>query len=114
MNKMKEQHITLKIADVAPMSINIDRDTEELVREAERAVNRVWSIWRRDFSEKTSKEVLAMTAYQYAKLYYQLQHTIENQQKLLNNFEGELDRLLQLTTESEDGDNINNSDNSAL
>jgi hypothetical protein len=47
-------------------------------------------------------------------LYYQLQHTIENQQKLLNNFEGELDRLLQLTTESNDGDNINNSENSAL
>ena len=62
----KQQNITIKIADVAPISMTIDRSTEEWVREAERSVNQVWRTWRADFSDKTSKEVLAMVAYQFA------------------------------------------------
>jgi hypothetical protein len=83
------------------MAITIDRDTEELVREAERNVNHVWSTWRRSYSGKSSKDILAMTAYQFAKLYFSLQHSVENQENILNEFEGELDRLLQLTADNE-------------
>jgi hypothetical protein len=111
---MKEvQQITLKLADTAPMRIKVQRDTEEVVREAERNVNKVWSTWRREFPDKSSRDILAMTAYQFAKLYFQLQHTIESQEKLLSDFEGELDRLLQLTAEKDETQDINNSKNTA-
>lgn len=90
----KQQNITIKIADVAPISMTIDRSTEEWVREAERSVNQVWRTWRTDFSDKTSKEVLAMVAYQFAKLYFQLKHSVEDERALIENFEKELDRLL--------------------
>jgi hypothetical protein len=42
-----------------------------------------------------------------------LQHTIESQEKLLSDFEGELDRLLQLTAEKDETQDINNSKNTA-
>ena len=89
----KQQNITIKIADVAPISMTIDRSTEEWVRAAERSVYQVWRTWRADFSDKTSKEVLAMVAYQFAKLYFQLIHSVEDERVLIENFEMELDRL---------------------
>ena len=58
----KEQNITIKIADVAPISMSIAPDKEERIREAEYNVNRVWTEWRRRFENKTSKEILAMSA----------------------------------------------------
>lgn len=95
---MKEQqNITIKIADVAPISLTINRNSEQWVREAERNVNRVWQTWRTEFDNKSSKEVLAMTAYQFAKLYFQLLHTVEERQKAIDEFEAELNRLLELT-----------------
>jgi hypothetical protein len=102
---MKEvQPITLRIADTAPLHAKVRTNTneEELAREAERNVNSLWSKWRHDFPDKSSHDVLAMAAYQFAKLYFKLQHTIDGQQKLLDDFEGELDRLLQLTAEDTD------------
>ncbi len=95
----QQQNITIKIADVAPISMTINRDTEERVREAEYNVNRVWSTWRSEFETKTSKEVLAMVAYQFAKLYYQLLHTVEERQHIIDDFESELNRLLEITTD---------------
>lgn len=93
----KEQNITIKIADCAPISMTIARDTEELVREAERNVNQVWSRWHAEFEDSTSKEVLAMVAFQFAKLYFQLRHELEASSDGLDDFERELDRLLNLT-----------------
>lgn len=76
--------------------MTISPETEETVRMAERNVNKVWNKWRQDFDSKSSKEVLAMVAYQFAKRYYQLLAQINHQESLLGNFETELDRLLQI------------------
>lgn len=70
---------------------------EEVVREAERSVNKVWQTWRAQYDDKTSKEVLAMAAFQFAKLFFTLQHSVDARQKILDGFEAELDRLLRLT-----------------
>lgn len=100
---MKEhQNISIKIADVAPISMAINPADEEVVREAERGVNKVWQTWRVQFGDKSSKEVLAMAAYQFAKLYFSLQHTVEAREKAIEGFEAELDRLLNLTTDAPD------------
>lgn len=90
------QNITIKIGDVAPISMSIAPDSEEWIREAERSVNRVWSRWRAEFENKSSKEVLAMAAFQFAKLYFQLKHNVDSNQKILSDFEHELDRLLEI------------------
>ena len=92
----RQQKITIKIADVAPNSMTVPDDAEEVVRTAEYNVNRLWIAWRNRFSDKTSKEVLAMVAYQFAKLYYETLRQGEEQQSLLENFEAELDRLLEI------------------
>lgn len=95
---MKEDlNITIKIADVAPIRMTIKREGEEIVREAERSVNRVWNTWRTEFDEKSSKEVLAMVAVQFARLYFELAHSVDQQQYILKNFEKELDTLLKIT-----------------
>ena len=89
-------NITIRIADVAPISMTVRRENEVIVREAERAVNRVWKTWRSEFDTKTSKEVLAMVACQFARLYFELSHSVDEQQKFLTEFEAELDSLLQI------------------
>lgn len=96
------QNITIRVADVAPMSMTIKPDTEEIVRKAERNVNNLWSTWRGQFSKKSSKEVLAMVAYQFAKHYYELLDHIDAEQAVVAEFEAELDRLLQIVNPAEE------------
>lgn len=96
-----DQNISIRIADVAPFRLTIKRETEYAVREAERGVNEVWSKWRNKFEDRNSKEILAMVAYQYAKLYFQQLHFNETLMKQVGEFESELDGLLELVPESD-------------
>lgn len=75
----------------------IDRQDEEYIRRAENSVNRVWRQWRIDFSDKSSKDVLAMVAFQFAKAYYNMLRTDEQRQRTLADFEADLDRMLDIT-----------------
>lgn len=90
----RKQNITIKIADVAPISLTIDSSDEEVARMAERQVNKVWNTWRQEFDGRTSKEILAMAAYQFARRYYTLLASVNDQKSLLKEFEAELDNLL--------------------
>lgn len=76
--------------------MSVPVEGEELVRRAEYNVNKVWNAWRNDFSRCTPKELLAMVAFQFAKSYYQLFEQVEAQQKTIEEFEAELDRLLKI------------------
>lgn len=96
-----QQNITIKIADVAPISMKIASETEEVVRKAEYNVNKVWNAWRNDFRDRSAKEVLAMVTFQFAKRYYQLLDQVEKQQNLMEDFEKELDRLLEIGAQGE-------------
>lgn len=98
----EQQKITIKIADVAPISLSVKPSEEEFVRDAERNVNRVWQVWSRQYSNKSSKEVLAMVAYQFARIYYQMLHTVDSEARILADYEKELDRLLDLTAGDDD------------
>ena len=94
--KERKQNITIRISDVEPISLTISLDDEEMVRHAERQVNKVWSQWRSDFHTRSSKEVLAMVAYQFARRYYELLGAVKERDKILQDFEAELDRLLEI------------------
>lgn len=81
------------------MSMTVPADGEGLVREAEYNVNKLIEGWSSAFPDKTKKELLAMAAYQFAKVYYDLLHQTEAQTALLKEFEGNLDALLQINSE---------------
>lgn len=100
----RQQNITLKIADVSPISMKVPAQSEEVYRRAEYNINYAWEKWRRDFPDRTPKEILAMIAIRFAKLYFQLQEQVNDRQNLLDNFEKELDRLLDI---------VNTADNDA-
>ncbi len=105
----RQQKISIKIADVAAIPMTINSEDEELVRTAEFNVNRLWKKWRDEFAElKSSKEIIAMVAYQFAKSYYQLMHNVEDTYEVVDEFEAELDRLLELSTDAQIEDEINN------
>ena len=91
-----KQNITIKIADVAPISMTIAPETEEVVRIAERNVNKVWNKWSHDFEGRSSKEVLAMLTFQFAKAYCQLVDQVNRQEDVLADFEAKLDALLDI------------------
>lgn len=61
--------ITLNIAD-QQVKTSILRKDEEQLRALEREVTGLWERWRLADPTKTKSQVLAMVAFQYAKLYH--------------------------------------------
>ena len=82
--------------------MSIDPPEEEIVRRAEAHINKVWSFLRNRFPSRTTKEVLAMTTFQFAKSFFVLQEQVERQQGIMSEFEAELDRLLDIATQKAD------------
>ena len=92
---MKEkQHIKINIADAGPISLDIPREKEAMARKIAQNVNRMWSEWASQFNDKTSHDVLAMVAFRYAQVYYELLQSIETQKTALADVEKEFDRIL--------------------
>ena len=87
-------NITIRIAGQSPVALKINRADEERVRNAEYQVNRLWSRWLQRFPEKSSTEVLAMVAYQFAELYFTATKVSEEANGVLEMFETELDKML--------------------
>lgn len=87
-------NITIRIAGQSPVALKINRADEERVRNAEYQVNRLWGRWLQRFPDKSSTEVLAMVAYQFAELYFAATKVSEEANGVLEQFETELDRML--------------------
>lgn len=88
------QNITIRISDLAPMPLSILRSEEEVYRLAEYNVNQLCGVWSKRYKDKSSKEILAMVAFQFAKLYFSGKADMESTATVLGQFESELDRLL--------------------
>ena len=66
-------NITIRLADVKPLSLSIDRDEEPRYGEAEKLVNTLWNKWMLRFrNTSSSEEVMARVAFQFARLYAQV------------------------------------------
>lgn len=96
------QNITIRISDLAPMPLSILRADEEIYRQAEYNVNQLCGVWGKRYKDKSSKEILAMVAFQFAKLYFSGKADVEATDSLLDSLENELDRLL-LSPEGQTG-----------
>lgn len=92
---MKDKlNITIRIAELPPFALQINMSEEEVIRNAEYHVNKLWRTWRQRFAEKSSTEVLGMVAFQFAKLFTVLNRQAEDMAAVLDQFERQLDSLL--------------------
>ena len=92
---MKDKlNITIRIAELPPFALQIDRMEEEMIRNAEYNVNKLWRTWRQRFTDKSSTEVLRMVAFQFAKLFTVLNRQADETVAVLDRFERQLDSLL--------------------
>ena len=96
----EEQNINIKIAGLTPIAMTIPRDEEEAIRVAERNVNRLWDAWSSRFASRSPVEVMAMVAFQFARLYYADAAAREAIADSLSDFEATLDSLLTAPRES--------------
>lgn len=63
-------NILIRIADIEPIALTIAREEEANYREAEKLVNTLWEKWAGKFDgENSSQRVMAMVAFQFARLY---------------------------------------------
>ncbi len=90
----KKLNINIRIADLPPIGLRIDREKETVVRTAEVVVNRGWQTLSSQFKEKDSKEILAMVAYEIARRYCLLAEDQAETTALLEEFEKELDGIV--------------------
>lgn len=87
-------NITIRIAHLAPIALQIRRHDEPVVRTAEYNVNKLFNEWSTRFTDRTPQEVLAMVAFQFAKAFVTLNNSAESSENALESLETELDRLL--------------------
>lgn len=90
----KDFVITIKIADIPPLLMHIDRSEEERVRNVEYNINKLWSQWRAKYNGRSSEEVLAMMTFAFAKQYLILAEQEPALTRTLNEFEQSLDEIL--------------------
>ncbi len=92
---MKDKlNITIRIANQPPIPLTINRDEEEIIRQAEYNVNRLWNNWSERFNTSPGA-LLAMVAFQFAKLHATQSAEQARTVDTLKELDAELDRLLE-------------------
>lgn len=87
-------NIKIRIAGQEPIPLTINREDEETARQAEFNVNRLYNNYIQRYRTKTPAEILAMVAYRFAELLFSQVAIIEKTDKMLDSFEGDLNRIL--------------------
>lgn len=90
-----KKQIDVRIADFAPIPILVSEDEVETVHTAEDNVTHLWKVWKKRYGkEKSPIEIMAMVAFQFAKLYYTKEELESDMIKILTDFEKALDSHL--------------------
>lgn len=89
-----KQSITIRIADQAPIPLQIKPEEEIYVRRAENNVNQLWQSWMRSYKDLSSSRVLAMVAFQFARSFEMATRVQQHAETILTDFEAELDNIL--------------------
>ena len=88
-------NILIRIADVEPISLTIPSDEEASYREAEKLVNTLWNKWIDKFDDdNSSQRVMAMVAFQFARLYSKSYNQNVAVNKFLTAFEQQLNDVV--------------------
>ena len=93
-----KKKIDVCIADCAPIPILVSKDEDAIVDKAQENVTHLWKMWKGRYSkEKSPMEVMAMVAFQFARLYYSREALDIETNNLLSEFENTLDSYLNKT-----------------
>ena len=88
-------NIKIRIADVEPIALTIPSDEEASYREAEKLVNTLWNKWVDKFEgDNSSQRVMAMVAFQFARLYSKSYNQNVAVNKFLATFEQQLNDVV--------------------
>lgn len=91
----KTLNILIRIADVEPIALTIPREEEATYREAEKLVNTLWNKWIGRFEgDNSSQRVMAMVAFQFARLYSKSYNQNVAVNKFLTEFEQQLNDVV--------------------
>ncbi|MDE6369996.1 MAG: cell division protein ZapA [Duncaniella sp.] len=92
----KIHNITIRIADLPIMQLSIPLSQEAHMRRAENKINELWRSWRKrkEFSNKTSAEILGMVTFQFAQLYYSNLEANSHVETMLDDLEKAFDKKL--------------------
>lgn len=86
-------NITIRIANQPPIPLTIRREEEEIIRQAEYNVNRLWNNWSERFNTSPGA-LLAMVAFQFAKLHAMQNAELTKAVDTLKGLDSEMDQLL--------------------
>ncbi|MDE6811714.1 MAG: cell division protein ZapA [Muribaculaceae bacterium] len=82
-----------------PIMLTVPFDRQVKVRDCEREINALYSDWRARFPRKTSLELLAMIAYQYASFFQELTERYDRLTESLRITSESLDDMLNSVSE---------------
>ncbi|MCH5214506.1 MAG: cell division protein ZapA [Muribaculaceae bacterium] len=90
-----EEKVRMKL-DIAGENIllSVPYSRQELTREAEAEVNRLFATWRERFPDKSDRELLAMIAFRYADRYTEMVRSREESQADLEELTRHVDSLV--------------------
>ncbi len=97
MERNDQQKVKLSIRignETLPLRVNFDR--QEFVRDVEDDLNLHYRKWRHDFPNKGEEELLAMLAYHYATLYFDMQSRYQRDLKLADECVRKIDDALSI------------------
>lgn len=94
MSAERQHRFTAVIADAEPIVFKIDAAEETIYRKAVKHVNDFWQRMQADQPGKSSHYALAKVALGFAELYYRKAEQLEEQSKLIKEFEESLDDIL--------------------
>ncbi len=93
----EKQQLTLRIAEEKIITV-VPRKDELSLKRVEKEVNALWDRWKLMHPSRTKTQILAMMAFQYAKLYYDVAGESSRREKELKDFireyEEKMDEIL--------------------
>ena len=93
-----KKQIAVCIADCAPIPLLVSKEEEPIAYKAQDNVTHLWKVWKSRYStEKSPIEVMAMVAFQFARLYYTKEALETETNDFLCEFEATLDSYLNKT-----------------
>ena len=95
--------ITIRLVNLKePLGLRIDREEDEIYRQAEVKVNDLWWELRQLFGKKSSEELFAMVAYEFATRYLRIEKSEEMLKELESSFDSVIHRMTLPERTSED------------
>lgn len=91
--QQRKTDIKLRIGSVA-LTLPATPDEEQLLREAAKGINQVWTSWRQRYTDRSSAEVMAMVTLLFAQGYLAMKSQNEQTALELTELERELDSLI--------------------